>query len=105
MQVNWWAGVIAFLTRGENIKTQALVAWELWKKIHSLPNDDDEDEDENEPHFDAWDIKYGRQTEDVVARTWKLPDFEILDTDEVSVSPFLAVEVDQEWQRINHLQA
>lgn len=109
MQVNWWAGVIAFLTRGENIKTQALVAWELWKKIHSLPNDDDEDEDENEPHFDAWDIKYGRQTEDVVARTWKLPDFEILDTDEVSVSPFLAVEVDQlprgsdiEWQGLGY---
>ncbi|OQE22599.1 hypothetical protein PENSTE_c010G10014 [Penicillium steckii] len=109
MQVNWWAGVIAFLTRGENIQTQALVAWQSWKKIHTLPNDDDEDEDDNEPRLDAWDIKYGRQTEDVVAQTWKLPDFGILDTSAVSVSPFLAVEVDQlprvsdiEWQGLGY---
>ncbi|CAI7565118.1 unnamed protein product [Penicillium pancosmium] len=124
MQVNWWAGAVAFLVRGGNdqtqIRTQARIAWELWKNIHTAETtgDDDDDDDEEGPQFDAWDIKYGRQTEDVVAQTWKLPDFDILDrsrssssskTSTTSASPFLAVEVDQlprgsdiEWQGLGY---
>lgn len=124
MQVNWWAGAVAFLVRGGNdqthIRTQARIAWELWKNIHTAENtgDDDDDDDEEGPQLDAWDIKYGRQTEDVVAQTWKLPDFDILDKSNssssskistTSVSPFLAVEVDQlprgsdiEWQGLGY---
>ncbi|KAJ5980304.1 hypothetical protein N7481_007602 [Penicillium waksmanii] len=124
MQVNWWAGAVAFLVRRGNdqtqIRTQARIAWELWKNIHTAENtgdDDGDDDDEEGPQFDAWDIKYGRQTEDVVAQTWKLPDFGILGssisssvkTSTTSVSPFLAVEVDQlprgsdiEWQGLGY---
>lgn len=124
MQVNWWAGAVAFLVRGGNdqthIRTQARIAWRLWKNIHTAdtPGDDDDDEDEEGPQFDAWDIKYGRQTEDVVAQTWKLPDFDIIDksnsnssatTSTTSLSPFLAVEADQlprgsdiEWQGLGY---
>ncbi|KAJ5090849.1 hypothetical protein N7532_009533 [Penicillium argentinense] len=105
MQVDWWVGAVVFLTRGENIQTQVRVAWHLWKTMHTLEVND-EDEEDDEPQIDAWDIKYGRQTEDVVAETWSLPRFGILDSNAAtSVPPFLAVEVDElprgsdiEWQ-------
>lgn len=110
MKVNWWAGAVAFLVRGENVQVQARLAWLLWKSIHTTENEDDEDEDDDEPQFDAWDIKYGRQTEDVVAQSWKLPNFDLLGSSvSTSVSPFLAVEVDQlprgsdiEWQGLGY---
>lgn len=107
MQVDWWAGAVAFLARGKNIQMQARVAWYLWKKMHTQEEGEDDD-DEKEPQFDAWDIKYGRQTEDVAAQSWKLPNFEHLSGPSAlttSIPPFLAVEVDQlprgsdiEWQ-------
>ncbi|KAJ5733257.1 hypothetical protein N7533_013704 [Penicillium manginii] len=119
MQVNWWAGAVAFLVRGNDqlqVRTQARVAWELWKNVHTEKTEDsDDDEDDEGRQFDAWDIKYGRQTEDVAAQTWNLPDFGILasgsaeTSTSTSVSPFLAVEVDQlprgsdiEWQGLGY---
>jgi diphthine-ammonia ligase len=119
MQVNWWAGAVAFLVRGNDqlqVRTQARVAWELWKNVHTEKTEDsDDDEDDEGRQFDAWDIKYGRQTEDVAAQTWNLPDFGSLasgsaeTSTSTSVSPFLAVEVDQlprgsdiEWQGLGY---
>jgi diphthine-ammonia ligase len=106
MQVNWWLGAVAFMTGGEHVETQARIAWELWKKMHSRPTDD-EDEDEG-PQLDAWDIKYGRRAEELTpqAAESRLPDFSVLPKDSNSSIPgFLAVEVDElprgsdiEWQ-------
>lgn len=105
MQVDWWLGAVAFLT-GEDIATQAQVAWHLWKKMHIQPDEPDEDEDD--PQLDVWDIKYGRRTDDLMPRTVSstLPRFGILDAKAMTtISPFLAVEVDGlprncdiEWQ-------
>ncbi|KAJ5646503.1 hypothetical protein N7490_002875 [Penicillium lividum] len=108
MEVDWWLGAVAFLTGGEHIKTQAKVAWHLWKRMHTRPDDvEDEDEDEG-PQLDAWDIKYGRRAEELIpdAGSVSLPKFSVLDSeDALAIPPFLAVEVDElprgsdiEWQ-------
>jgi diphthine-ammonia ligase len=106
MEVDWWLGAVAFMTSSERVEAQAGIAWELWKKMHSRP-EDDEDEDEG-PQLDAWDIKYGRRTEELMpqAAGSSLPRFSVLDEEsESSIPPFLAVEVDElprgsdiEWQ-------
>lgn len=105
MQVDWWLGAVAFLT-GKDIATQAQVAWYLWKKMHTQP--DESDEDEEDPQLDVWDIKYGGRANDLMPRTVSstLPRFSTLDSQATTtVSPFLAVEVDGlprncdiEWQ-------
>lgn len=107
MEVDWWLGAVAFLARGEQADTQAQVAWRLWEKMHVLPKNEDEDEDEG-PQLDAWDIKYGRRTEEVTSDTiaMALPKFTVLNSESAtSVPPFLAVQVDElprgsdiEWQ-------
>ncbi|KAJ5171737.1 hypothetical protein N7492_004330 [Penicillium capsulatum] len=103
MQVDWWLGAVAFLT-GNEIATQAQVAWHLWKKIHAQPDESDEDD----PELDVWDLKYGRRSDDLMPRTVSstLPRFSVLTSeDKATTSPFLAVEVaelprnsDIEWQ-------
>ncbi|KAJ5928575.1 hypothetical protein N7466_007531 [Penicillium verhagenii] len=111
MQVDWWLGGVAFLTGGEHIQTQAQVAWHLWKKVHTRPdNVEPEDSDEEGPQLDAWDIKYGGRAEELTPEevSTSLPKFSILDAEDelaATVSPFLAVEVDElprgsdiEWQ-------
>lgn len=105
MQVDWWLGGVAFLT-GEQAATQARVAWHLWKKMHT--RSDDADEDEEDSQLDVWDLKYGRRADELKpqATSSNLPRFAVLDADTTStVSPFLAVEVDElpkgsdiEWQ-------
>ncbi|KAJ5914768.1 hypothetical protein N7504_003651 [Penicillium tannophilum] len=107
MEVDWWLGAVAFLTGGEHIQTQAQVAWHLWKKVHTRPVDaEDEDSDEG-PQLDAWDIKYGGRADELVPETTSttLPKFSVLDDDTDTISPFIAVEVDElprgsdiEWQ-------
>ncbi|KAJ5895096.1 hypothetical protein N7495_006787 [Penicillium taxi] len=107
MQVNWWLGTVAFVTGGEYIETQARVAWYLWKKMHSRPESADDDDDEG-PQLDAWDIKYGRRSEELVpeAVSSTLPNFNVLDEEaSTTIPPFLAVQVDElprgsdiEWQ-------
>jgi diphthine-ammonia ligase len=106
MQVDWWLGAVAFMTGGAHVQAQVRIAWELWKKMHTRPVDD-EDEDEG-PQLDAWDIKYGRRAEELIPQAVEssLPKFSVLDEDsELSIPPFLAVEVDElprgsdiEWQ-------
>ena len=105
MQVDWWLGGVAFLT-GDQAATQARVAWHLWKKMHIRP--DDAEENEEESQLDVWDLKYGRRADELKpqATSSNLPRFAVLDADTTStVSPFLAVEVDElpkasdiEWQ-------
>ncbi|KAJ5294243.1 hypothetical protein PENANT_c028G05466 [Penicillium antarcticum] len=106
-QVDWWLGVVAFLARGEQAAAQAQVAWRLWENMHALPNNEDEDDDEG-PQLDAWDLKYGRRTEEVTsdAAALFLPKFTVLNSESAtSIPPFLAVQVDElprgsdiEWQ-------
>lgn len=105
-QVNWWLGAVAFMTGGEHVEEQARIAWELWKRRHSRPQDDEHEEEG--PQLDAWDIKYGRRAEELTpqAPESRLPDFSCLDEDSQSSIPgFMAVEVDElprgsdiEWQ-------
>lgn len=105
-QVDWWLGAVAFMTGGEHVQTQVRIAWELWKDLHTRP-ENDEDDDEG-PQLDAWDIKYGRRAEELIPQVVEssLPKFSVLDEDSVStIPPFLAVEVDElprasdiEWQ-------
>ncbi|KAJ5255332.1 hypothetical protein N7505_010483 [Penicillium chrysogenum] len=105
MQVNWWLGAVAFLARGEHANTQAQVAWRLWERMHALPDNEDEDDDDG-PQLDAWDIKYGRRTEELTdAPVPSLPQFTALVVSHTSIPPFLAVQVDElprgsdiEWQ-------
>jgi diphthine-ammonia ligase len=105
MQVNWWLGAVAFLARGEHANTQAQVAWRLWERMHALPDNEDEDDDDG-PQLDAWDIKYGRRTEELTdAPVSSLPQFTALVVSHTSIPPFLAVQVDElprgsdiEWQ-------
>ncbi|GAD98236.1 hypothetical protein AN1653.2 [Paecilomyces variotii No. 5] len=102
-QVDWWLGAIAFLAGEDKIDTKAGIAWDLWEKIHQRDVDEDEDD---EPEFDAWDLKYGRQgalggtKEDLHT----LPNFEVVEGSSTT-PPFLAVQVaelprgsDVEWQ-------
>ncbi|KAL1861135.1 hypothetical protein Plec18170_001650 [Paecilomyces lecythidis] len=102
-QVDWWLGGIAFLAGEDTTDVKARIAWDLWEKIHQRDvNEDDEDE----PEFDAWDLKYGRQgalggTKEVLH---SLPNFEVVDGSSTT-PPFLAVQVaelprgsDVEWQ-------
>ncbi|KAJ5301033.1 uncharacterized protein N7443_006035 [Penicillium atrosanguineum] len=106
MQVDWWLGGVAFLTgEANNIETQVKIAWYLWKKMHTRAESDDSDDED--PQLDAWDIKYGRRAEELMPESdaSTLPNFSVLDEDAPSISPFLAVEVDQlprgsdiEWQ-------
>ncbi|KAJ5145238.1 hypothetical protein N7448_002630 [Penicillium atrosanguineum] len=106
MQVDWWLGGVAFLTgEANNIETQVKIAWYLWKKMHTRAESDDSDDEG--PQLDAWDIKYGRRAEELMPESdaSTLPNFSVLDEDAPSISPFLAVEVDQlprgsdiEWQ-------
>ena len=106
MQVDWWLGAVAFLTgEKQHIETQVQVAWRLWKKMHTRP--DSNNEDDEGPQLDAWDIKYGRRTEELMpeAGSSRLPRFDVLDDESTELSPFLAVEVDElprgsdiEWQ-------
>lgn len=105
MQVDWWLGAVTFLTGEEHADAQAQVAWRLWEKMHTLPDNEDDDDDEG-PQLDVWDIKYGRRTEDptdIVAPG--LPKFTALVESTTSIPPFLAVQVEQlprgsdiEWQ-------
>ncbi|KAJ6176617.1 hypothetical protein N7485_003531 [Penicillium canescens] len=107
MQVDWWLGAVAFLARGEQADAQAQVAWRLWEKMHALPNNEEEDDDEG-PQLDAWDMKYGRRTEEVTsdATTLALPKFTVLNSESAtSIPPFLAIQVEElprgsdiEWQ-------
>lgn len=105
MQVDWWLGAVAFLARGEHANAQAQVAWRLWERIHALPDNEDEDDDEG-PQLDAWDIKYGRRTEELAdVLVPSLPKFTALVESHTCIPPFLAVEVDElprgsdiEWQ-------
>ncbi|KAJ5721331.1 uncharacterized protein N7483_009265 [Penicillium malachiteum] len=107
MEVDWWLGAVAFLTGGKEIQTQAQVAWHLWKKIHTRPEDADEEDDEG-PQLDAWDIKYGGRAAEVIpdAVSVSLPKFSVIEEgDDCTVAPFLAVQVDElprgsdiEWQ-------
>ncbi|KAJ5500033.1 YjgF/Yer057p/UK114 family [Penicillium expansum] len=105
MQVNWWLGAVAFLARGEHANTQAQVAWRLWERMHALPDNEDEDDDDG-PQLDAWDIKYGRRTEELNDHPVpSLPKFTVLVESHTSIPPFLAVQVDElprgsdiEWQ-------
>ncbi|KAJ5633661.1 hypothetical protein N7528_001503 [Penicillium herquei] len=106
MEVDWWLGAVAFLTGGKEIQTQARVAWHLWKKIHTRPEETDEDDDEG-PQLDAWDIKYGGRAAEVIpeAVSASLPKFSVIEGDDCTVAPFLAVQVDElprgsdiEWQ-------
>ncbi|KAJ5701759.1 hypothetical protein N7488_009307 [Penicillium malachiteum] len=107
MEVDWWQGAVAFLTGGKEIHTQARVAWHLWKKIHTRPEEADEDDDDEGPQLDAWDIKYGGRAAEVIpeAASVSLPKFCVLEGDDCTVAPFLAVQVDElprgsdiEWQ-------
>ncbi|KAJ5094262.1 hypothetical protein N7456_010123 [Penicillium angulare] len=109
MQVDWWLGAVAFMTGGEHAQLQAQIAWHLWKRVHSRPDENDGDDDDDEgPQLDAWDIKYGRRAEELMPKAVSaiLPRFSVLeDEDSLSISPFLAVEVDElprgsdiEWQ-------
>ncbi|KAJ5650830.1 uncharacterized protein N7484_004553 [Penicillium longicatenatum] len=107
LEVDWWLGAVAFLTGGEHIQTQAQVAWHLWKKMHTRPDDAEDDDSDEGPQLDAWDIKYGGRADELVpeAVSATLPKFSVLDEDTPTISPFLAVEVDElprgsdiEWQ-------
>ncbi|KAJ6007741.1 hypothetical protein N7540_011717 [Penicillium herquei] len=106
MEVDWWLGAVAFLTGGKEIQAQAQVAWHLWQKIHTRPEDADEDDDEG-PQLDAWDIKYGGRAAEVIPEvvSASLPKFSVVEGDDCTVAPFLAVQVDElprgsdiEWQ-------
>lgn len=119
MQVDWWAGAIAYLTGDENMDTKALVAWHVWEKMHrqeASDDNDEDDEDDDEPVLDAWDIKYGRRTEEAIPSTRSKrpspPNFDLVRSSDgtstetgTGTPPFLAVQVDQlprasdvEWQ-------
>lgn len=108
MQVDWWLGGVAFMTGGKHVETQARVAWHLWRKLHTRPRLDDDSDNDEGPELDAWDIKYGRRTQEIIPDTIAsgLPRFAVLDEETSNtVSPFLAVEVDElprgsdiEWQ-------
>jgi diphthine-ammonia ligase len=105
MQVDWWLGGVAFLTGAKNIETQAKIAWHLWKRMHARV--ESADSDDEGPQLDAWDIKYGRRAEELMPESVSstLPKFSVLSEDAPTVSPFLAVEVNElprgsdiEWQ-------
>ncbi|KAJ5467497.1 hypothetical protein N7475_005249 [Penicillium sp. IBT 31633x] len=105
MQVDWWIGAVAFLAHGQHANAQAQVAWRLWERMHALPDNEDEDDDDG-PQLDAWDIKYGRRTEELTdALAPTLPKFTALVESHTCIPPFLAVQVDElprgsdiEWQ-------
>lgn len=106
MQVDWWLGGVAFLTgEDKSIETQAKIAWHLWKKMHTRVESSESDDEG--PQLDAWDIKYGRRGEELMPESVSstLPKFSVLDEGALTISPFLAVEVDGlprgsdvEWQ-------
>lgn len=108
MEIDWWLGAVAFLVGEDHADAQAQVAWRLWEKMHTLPDneDDDDDDDEDGPQLDVWDIRYGRRTEDSTdVIVPGLPKFTALVESTTSIPPFLAVQVDQlprgsdiEWQ-------
>lgn len=103
MNVDWWLGAVAFLT-GDCIDTKARVAWSVWKKLHTRP----EEMEEDEPVLDAWDIKYGRRGDELPSKPAEsnLPNFSVVLSDMTHpIPPFFAVHVEQlprgsdiEWQ-------
>ncbi|RJE21264.1 hypothetical protein PHISCL_06386, partial [Aspergillus sclerotialis] len=104
MQVDWWLGVIAFLSGEGCMDTKARVAWHIWEKMHT--RNDEEMEEDDEPVLDAWDIKYGHRGDEQALKPAlpDLPNFAVVQSN-ASVPPFFAVQVkelprgsDIEWQ-------
>lgn len=117
MQVDWWAGAVAFLTNQDgHIVTKARIAWQVWEKMHTIPDENDDANDDEEPTLDAWDLKYGRREYEQTSPSSKsgpaLPNFAVLQqpdtpttTTTSTIPPFLAAEIaelprgsDVEWQ-------
>lgn len=113
MQVDWWVGAVAYLTGevgGGEVEMKARMAWQLWERMHTQPNDEEDDDEDEEPALDAWDIKYGGRAHEQMtgSRGPSLPNFAFLQRqsdDDTSIPPFFAVQVaelprgsDIEWQ-------
>lgn len=113
MWVDWWVGAVAYLTGevgGGEVEMKVRMAWRLWERIHTQPNDDKDDDEDEEPALDAWDIKYGGRAHEQMTSLGRpsLPNFAVLQRqsdDDTFIPPFFAVQVaelprgsDIEWQ-------
>lgn len=112
MNVSWWTDAVAFIAGERDASEKAVVAWEIWEKVHQpetwgYTNQEEEDDDDLEG-LDAWDLKYGGlgSLAKSQSKSQGLPDFERLSNQTSYNAPhFLAVEVDGlprgceiEWQ-------
>lgn len=83
MWVDWWVGAVAYLTGevgGGEVEMKVRMAWRLWERIHTQPNDDKDDDEDEEPALDAWDIKYGGRAHEQMTSLGRpsLPNFAVL---------------------------
>ena len=106
MSVSWWLGGIAFITGEGDVRTKAVIAWEIWKGVHQKQLwEKDESEDDG---LDVWDKKYGALGS-LMKEEQQVPS--LPDIKRLSVSPsgeppgFFAIQVDElprgcdiEWQ-------
>ncbi|KAI9671539.1 MAG: hypothetical protein M1817_003591 [Caeruleum heppii] len=96
MQVNWWIGGIAFMTRGDDIRTRVKIAAECWEKRNSI---NEMPKEEEQTDIDVWDRTYGtlKSIRSEHQKTNSLPDLVMIDSEdgEPPDCPFLAVEVEE----------
>ena len=106
MRVSWWIGGISFIAGEGDVRTKAIVAWEIWKGVHQKQLwEKDELEDDG---LDVWDKKYGASKSLIKdeQEVPSLPDIERLSVSASSAPPgFFAIQVDElprgcdiEWQ-------
>lgn len=63
MKVDMWLGGVAYITGPNQGLTKAMAAWDAWKTIHQMNNDEDQNESQSdaEDTVDAWELQQGLQ--------------------------------------------
>ena len=111
MNVRYWVGAIAFIVATDEVHSKALIAWEIWERLHQSELWEADDLDTNEDDddgFDVWNKRYGGSGNHVRNKSedHRLPNFKLCSNSGWSkVPPFFAVQIDElprgcdiEWQ-------
>ena len=104
MDVGWWAGAVAFISRCEREEGEkrARVAMRAWRRIHEVLRKEKDDDGEDE-EVDVWDLKHGSAGRTGVGLKSveedgrpRLPDYEMVEgTDGNSIPPCFVVQVEE----------
>ncbi|KAK0751581.1 hypothetical protein B0T18DRAFT_318086, partial [Schizothecium vesticola] len=98
VQVQWFAGGVAYFPRSASAQAMARLAGRAWHAVHSRPVEGSEDEEEDGP--DLWDRRFNPLYRTLDSSgggggraTSSFPDWDVLEGD--AVSPFFAAEVEE----------